>query len=572
MRGWGPVAALAALLLVGAFGSRASAQEFFPVSTVGFGEELTAIGISHRDPNFVMIGTSMGKLLRSVDNGQTWQEIIVTPMRTLFYGRERSPDPRMEYALGLPGKSPHLQRWLRQQGLHTSGINLQQLLVQKGEKSVNVNWIEVDWHDENRVWVGTVDGLYLSVDKARSFQRVWQGKAGQAERMVTSVVTDPSNPRRLLVGTAQGLFISEDRGLSLEKDMNYYIHDSYIRALYFDRQQAGLVHMAMGGSAMASPDGGKHWITTHWDTWGPRADAQWISLGPNNVRLMGTRDGFFASWQGGEMGTWKRRGPRFVGQVVTSVQATSTANYWYCTTDDAVWMTDDAGTEWRKVMHLGAKEMARRILAWDNDPTQLWVLTNRRIYRLRTLTQMRQRLAASRVDHLRGMPSLQDLWKKVAKHKKLDFADIQRYRNRAPWAAMLPEFYLGARYTNGIDTVSIRAFPHLHWPWSHFYRLGERGLVIEAFAMWDLTRFIFDRRQMPHFGRVDRTLTWLRDELSERVARLYVEYKQLVKAEAFDPPRSELAREFRRIRLQEIAAFLDAVSGGYWSQVTGGVL
>ena len=31
--------------------------------------------------------------------------------------------------------------------------------------------------------------------------------------------------------------------------MNFYVRDSYIRALFFSEEQAGLVHMAMGGAA-----------------------------------------------------------------------------------------------------------------------------------------------------------------------------------------------------------------------------------------------------------------------------------------------------------------------------------
>lgn len=154
------------------------------LTTAGFGDDMTCLAVSHRDPNFVLAGTFNGKLYRTTDGGKTWQEITVTPYRTLFFGRERQPDSRLEYALGLPGKSPLLQRWLRGKGLHTSGVNLQQLLVQKGDKIVGINWIEFEWADDSRVYIGTSDGLYRSTDRGRTFFRIWQGIAGQAERMV----------------------------------------------------------------------------------------------------------------------------------------------------------------------------------------------------------------------------------------------------------------------------------------------------------------------------------------------------------------------------------------------------
>jgi hypothetical protein len=149
-----------ALVLAYLIATPTSAQgaRFEMVPTVGLADQPTCIGISHRDPKFVMIGTAAGKIHRTINGGVTWQEIVVSPARTLYFGRERQADPRYEYALGLPGKSPHLQSWLRQKGLHTSGVNWQQLLVKKGDKAVAINWIEVDWNDENRVYVGTPMG------------------------------------------------------------------------------------------------------------------------------------------------------------------------------------------------------------------------------------------------------------------------------------------------------------------------------------------------------------------------------------------------------------------------------
>ena len=53
---------------------------------------------------------------------------------------------------------------------------------------------------------------------------------------------------------------------------------------------------------------------------------------------------------------------------------------------------------------------------------------------------------------------------------------------------------------------------------------------------------------------------------------MYTEYRaiarSLVSGRAADP----LAREFERIRLQEIGAFFDLISDGYWTRATGGVL
>lgn len=554
--------------------TRPTELHFQALATATLGEDFTAIGISHRDPNFVMIGTSTGSLMRTLDGGATWQRVVITPARTLYFGRERSPDSRMEYALGLPGKSPHLQRWLRQKGLNTSGVNWQQLLVQKGDKMVAVNWIEVDWHDENRVFVGMVDGLYRSTDKGRTFIRIFQGRSSMGERMVNTVATDPADPKHLEVGTASGLFSSHDGGATYFKTMNYYMRDSYLREIWFDPAQQGLIHVAMGGSAMASPDGGRNWITTHWDEWGPRADVQSISLGPQNIRLIGTRDGLFASFQGGEMGSWTRRGHRFVGMVMLKVMATADPRLWYALSDEAVWVTTDSGVNWSKIFQLGGREAPRWIAAFQNDPRQMWLVTNRQVYHVGTprgLLSMRDATSVDRAPRrLLDVPPLHPFHVRVLRHHGVYFPDLQRARDRAPWAALLPEITAGCHWAPYVDVMYIKDWMHSAWPYNYYNASMDQGLTWEVFANWELGRLVFDKRQLPHWGRVDRNLAGIRQDMAERIQRLYQEYQLVARRLVLDPPQDLLPRTYLEIRLQEITAYFDAISGGYWSKKTGG--
>ena len=567
-RGAVPLAcALAALLL---YAAPALGQGLYAVSAVGLGEELTCLGMSHRNPHFVMVGTASGKIFRTVDGGSTWQIITITPHRSLFFGRESSSDPRMEYALGLPGKSPHLQSWVRSKGLPTSGVNMQQLLVQKGDKMVSINWIEVDWNDENRVYVATVDGLYRSTDKGRTFQRIFQGYTSSAERMVNTVATDPFNPKKVIIGTASGLFVSKLRGIAFRKTMNYYMRSSYIREIIFDPQQKDLVHVAMGGSGMASPDGGKHWITTHWDEWGPRADMQSLSLGPQNIRIMGTRDGVYASWQGGEMGTWQRRGIRFVGHSIIKVLASNNPKVWMAMTHKAVWYTSDSGLNWSKVFQTGGKEIPRWIKSFKGDLRHLWILTNRQVYRVGLPPLVKGKMRRPKKREVAQVPPLFTLHKKILKNKKLWFPDNQKYRERGPLASLLPTISVQGTYTNYSESTTILSYMHRHWPYRYFYSDGDRGMQWNAFAVWDLTRLIFDKRELPHWGRIQRNLSFIRQDIMERTSRLYMEYRRLALIMAYMPPKNTYVRINHQLRIEEISAYLNAISGGYWNKAIGG--
>jgi photosystem II stability/assembly factor-like uncharacterized protein len=518
-----------------------------------------------------MIGTTEGKILRSEDGGATWQESVVTPSLQLYFGRERQPDPRMEYALGLPGKSPHLQSWIRRQGLTTSGINLQQLLVQKGEKAVAVTWIEVDWRNENKVYVGTQNGIYRSADKGRTFVRAFQGESSAAERMVNTVAVDPFNSRRVLIGTASGLFTSEDGGFTFHKCIDFYLIDAHVREIWFDPEQKGLLHVAMAGSAMASPDGGKHWITTHWNDWGPRADVTSLSLGPENIRVIGTRDGVFASFQGGEMGTWKRRGLRFVGTLMIKVLATKQPKIWFALTDDAVWMTSDSGSHWRKIFQTGGKDSVRWISAFKGDLRHLWFLSSREVYRMGTPPKMRRTEEGARAPvTLLRVPLLTELLTRILKHNKVYFPDTAEYRARSSWAAFLPEITAGFTYAPDRTIQGIKTFQYMQYPYQYWNRSLEKGANWEITANWDLGRLVFDKASMPHWGRVERNLAAIRQDLTDKTHRLYLEYRKVARVLVYAPPADELARQYLEIRLQEISAYLDGISGGFWGKATGG--
>ena len=59
--------------------------------------------------------------------------------------------------------------------------------------------------------------------------------------------------------------------------------------------------------------------------------------------------------------------------------------------------------------------------------------------------------------------------------------------------------------------------------------------------------------------------------MTERVQRLYREYLRAADMLVNKPPRDALARSFLKIRVQEITAYFDAITGGAWSKKTGGL-
>ena len=146
----------------------------------------------------------------------------------------------------------------------------------------------------------------------------------------------------------------------------------------------------------------------------------------------------------------------------------------------------------------------------------------------------------------------------------------QRYRNLGPWAAFLPNVTLAVTHTQVQDTSTSYDYLYKVLPYRYHYLDQDEGLNWELMANWDMGRLIFDLRQLPHFGRIQRNLSGIRRDIGERVHRLYQEYLRLYIIMKGAPPNDAKTKMYHEIRLQEISAYFDAVSGGYWSRASTG--
>jgi hypothetical protein len=277
------------------------------------------------------------------------------------------------------------------------------------------------------------------------------------------------------------------------------------------------------------------------------------------------------------MGSWKRRGYRFVNTIIYKVLATKDPNLWFAITSDALWATTDAGNNWSKVFHTGGRELPRWLSSFHGDPKHLWMITNRQIYRIGGSPKLapgpdRSGVGTRRLPHrVLDVPALHNFHVKVLKHGQVYFPQIQSYRDRGPWAAFLPSLTVGAHWAPYGDYMNIKDWMHAHWPYHYYNSSFDQGITWEVFARWDLGRLVFDRRKLPHWGRIDRNLAAVRQDVAERVQRLYQEYVRVAKTLVTRPPADPLVFEYHKIRLQEITAYFDAISGGYWSEKTGGI-
>jgi len=271
------------------------------------------------------------------------------------------------------------------------------------------------------------------------------------------------------------------------------------------------------------------------------------------------------------MGTWQRRGYRLIKTTIIKVMATKNPSHWYALADQAIWFTEDSGLNWRKIYHVGGRDTPRWITSFQGDPAHLWFITAKEIYRRGPPPQIRRYDLRHRYPQaLLKVPDLAEFVRRILKHNRVYFAQNQEYREQSLLAAFLPKITAAAHYNITRDIINIGTYKFPFYPFTYYNTAFDTGTNIEVMANWELGQLLFRREGLPHWERIERNLSGVRQDLTEQTHRLYLEYRRIARLLVYEPPASELVRQYHEIRLQEITAYLDGLSGGYWSKAIGG--
>ncbi|MEH7403609.1 S8 family serine peptidase [Gottfriedia acidiceleris] len=222
-----------------------------------YGEQVFQIATSPTEPNVVykirFNGSGSMNVYRSKDGGQNWDlkfEANAFPLDMLVH--PANPN-EIVIPYTIPGSST-AGLWISQDG----GENWKDI---KQEHKFTA--IAGDPKDPNRIWAGGNDGLFLSKDMGKSFQKIQNVP-------VSSIAIDSHNPDHLVVG-GNHLYVSTDGGKTLEKakyaesELDMFVNDiivspsnpNVIYAATGSFKQMGLFKGGRG--VLMSLDGGVTW-------------------------------------------------------------------------------------------------------------------------------------------------------------------------------------------------------------------------------------------------------------------------------------------------------------------------
>ena len=438
-----------------------------------------------------------------------------------------------------------------------------------------INTIAVD---AGHLYIGTVKGLYRSKDKGSRWERIFSS-IGNGERGVLFVTVDPKNADAIYIGTGFGLFFSRDRGHDWEKGWNL---PSGVHYISVDGLDPRIMYAAADNGVYKSMNRGIGWariyetniseeedLVSDEDENGETeeiAEVRCLVIDPEDNRtvLAGTSKGLTISRDRGR--TWKRAGSLGLASRDIWHLAFDDKGDVYAATDRGVFIYSMSTSSWDEPFNgLGSREV--RYLAVSEGDSLLWAAADKGIFK----TVKGQALAAERDINAEEVflefadePTIDEIRQAAIIYAEVHPSKIRKWRTAAARKALLPDLRVG--YDKGRDWQSSTYFYSTttqKYSDDDITRGNDSGWSVSL--TWELGELIWNNDQTSIDSR-SRYAVQLRDDLLNEVTRLYFERRRLQVAMVISPQDDVRERIENEIRLQELAAGIDALTDSYLSR------
>lgn len=444
-----------------------------------------------------------------------------------------------------------------------------------------VEAVGMDHPAGNRLWAAAGSQLYLSADGGRSWR---PGLRCPAPILCLGAL--PGASSSLLVGTAEGLYQSRDGGLSGHRAAGTPGRISFLTLLFdpehpercFALSERGLFRSEDGGGSWARqdrfplsassgageeaeeeipeesspeedlPPTGKEWAA-------PRMAADlsrqllWVS----------TERGIFQSKDGGyEWSLLPSTGfARGSGPAERLLVHPAWPGSLFALKDSQVYVYRQDRREWLRAGDLPGNQVTDA--QWADEGSSLWVGTQAGLFRVLLKVPEVPKPLEGTVSS--AEPSIQQVHRMTIAYAELSPGKIRRWRDLARLRAFVPSLSVGLDQDRDANIVSSTTAGVTK------FSVGpdRRTRSLDFGFSWDLGDLVWSSDQTSIDVR-SRLTTQLRQDLLEEATRLYFERKRLQAEFSARPSEDPALRQERELRLAELTAYLDALTGGGFSK------
>lgn len=444
----------------------------------------------------------------------------------------------------------------------------------------NVNFIAINPVNAQEIYAATSNGLYKTTNSGTDWKKIFSG-AGEGERNILSIAIDKSG--KIYIGTQGGIFTSSDSGENWQEEADR-LNNLSVRFIAVHPNDEKVIYSATNQGVFKSAESGKRWervfvtgqhdevdVTALEDVDELETDeltqssnevaSIYIDPGsPETVYLAGA-GGIYVTQDGGS--SWKAHNQAGLRGLDIRFLTPSPQNpsLLYTATDKGVFEYSATANLWQE-LYEGLTSKNIKMLCWDNSGHHLWLASSGGVFKSYSSQGNSDNLykdAQNILSYFADEPTIKEMQEAAIRYAEVHPDKIAFWRKQARLKAVLPDLSFSAD-TNLTD--------FRHWDSGanpDSLLRGERDLDYSATLSWDLGDFIWSTDQTSIDVR-SRLMVQLRDDILDEVTRLYFERRRLQIELITSPPSDTKTYLEKELRLQELTADIDGLTGGYLSK------
>jgi len=496
-------------------------------------------------------------------------------------------------------------------------------LVSHAFDELAVRVVAIDPQNPQRLYAATERAVYRSVDGGRQWDASFRAPGDTA---LASLAVDPFDAQHLLVATDRGLYGSTDRGRSWQRLFRSAGGvDSRCHVVAFHPRQPQTVFLGTAGGLLISRDGGHQWQSVGPPLSGHAVSQLAIKPGAGDRVYALADHGLFAGAV--DLGTWTHLF-RVLAPEATETDAVDDApeppeqdaesteqltalaidphdpQTLYLASFNGAFVSHDEGATWQRLTHQGlGTTQIRHLILHAHSPTVAYAATPQGVARYVPAearweilyaglpTPSVQYLAATpskifaATDHGLYMldltpeelsqgawpaprelladfahePTVGQVQRAAIWYAKVDPEKIQRWHRQAYLKALLPK--LSMSYDHNQDTYISSSVTSTA---TRVFQTEDPSRKLGFSVGWDLGDLIWNTDQTSIDVR-SRLMVQLRDNILDDITRTYFERRRLQLDLLTNPPSDPKLQLTKELRLAELTAMLDGLTGGWFS-------
>lgn len=454
----------------------------------------------------------------------------------------------------------------------------------RAPSSATVAFLAIDPFDERHVLAATSRGLYATEDGGEHWRRAVRA-VGLGDAQCHVAAFHPTRRHEVLLGTAGGLWSSADGGRRWQRVLSNLPRHA-VRDLAIDSREPFRVYALTDGGLFGSAGALDRWerlFESFSAEEEPTEDAEepaeeTESLSASSRRLtsvaldphdpatvyLATSEGLAVSHDHGA--TWERISP--VGGGATAIRHLAlhahSPTVAYAATPQGVARYHSQEQRW-ELLYAGLPTQGVNFVA--ATATKVYAATNQGLYSLdmteELLAQGQWPPARELLGNFVHEPTIDQVQEQAIRYGEVHPEKIKRWRRQAALKALLPTVSLD--YDRDQDTYISSIGSTTNPTFDRLIQTEDPSHGGSLSIDWDLGELIWNDDQTSIDVR-SKLMVQLRDDILDEVTRTYFERRRLQVELLTAPPADPSIQLDKELRLQELTAMLDGLTGGWFSK------